>query len=52
MNVRIFVDGKQVDREDIKNIELKQEGIKRILAEKMYRRKGESDSNKSFMNAS
>lgn len=33
--VKIYVDGKQVTKEELKNIEIKKESVKRILSERL-----------------
>lgn len=35
MNVTIYVNGKKVRREDLKNIEITNEAVKRMLTEKL-----------------
>lgn len=35
MNVTIYVNGKRVTKEELKNIEIRNEAVKRMLAEKL-----------------
>lgn len=39
MNVTIYVNGKRVTKEELKNIEIRNEAVKRMLAEKLTKSK-------------